>query len=75
MDRPTENENPASKALQDCCVVTYCWVTMEIVFGEGVQHRLRFCIDHLSLSVFFIYNWGNRESRSGPSQASRVGGG
>jgi hypothetical protein len=28
MDRPTEN--PASKALPDCCVVTYCWVTMEI---------------------------------------------
>jgi hypothetical protein len=28
MDRPTEN--PASKALQDCCVLTYCWVTMEM---------------------------------------------
>jgi hypothetical protein len=28
MDRPTVN--PASKALQYCCVVTYCCVTMEI---------------------------------------------
>jgi hypothetical protein len=28
MDRPTVI--PASKALQDCCVVTYCWVTMEM---------------------------------------------
>jgi hypothetical protein len=28
MDRPTENL--ASKALKDCCVVTYCWVTMEM---------------------------------------------
>jgi hypothetical protein len=28
MDRPTENPN--SKALQYCCVVTYCWVTMEM---------------------------------------------
>jgi hypothetical protein len=28
MDQPTEN--PASKALKDCCVVTYCWVTMEM---------------------------------------------
>jgi hypothetical protein len=28
MDQPTEN--PASKALQDCCVVAYCCVTMEM---------------------------------------------
>jgi hypothetical protein len=33
---------------------------LEVVFCEGVQHCLQFCLDHLSC-VSFIFNQANRE--------------
>jgi hypothetical protein len=38
---------------------------LEVVFWEGVQHRLRFFLDHLIVSKWrpssFIFNQGNRK--------------
>jgi hypothetical protein len=38
---------------------------LQVVFCEGVQHRLRFCLDHLNcvkMAAFgSIFNWGNRD--------------
>jgi hypothetical protein len=49
------------------------------VFCEGVQHRVRFCLDRLNYiktaAFQFYLQSGKQESRRGPSQASRVGGG
>jgi hypothetical protein len=46
---------------------------LEVVFCEGVQHRLRFCLDHLSCVEMrpsnFIFNKENR----GKSQGAESG--
>jgi hypothetical protein len=38
---------------------------MEVVFCEGLQHRMRFCLDHLSCARMavaqFIFNQENRK--------------
>jgi hypothetical protein len=44
---------------------------LEVVFCEGFQRCLRFCLDHLNC----VKMAGKKKSRRGPSQASSVGGG
>jgi hypothetical protein len=50
--------------------------TLKVVFCEDVQHRLRFCFDHLScvkMAAFRFYLQSRKQrSRRGLSQASRV---
>jgi hypothetical protein len=53
---------------------------LEVIFYASVQHRLRFCLDHLNLSKWqtfgLIFNCGKQTRRKcGTSQANRVGGG
>jgi hypothetical protein len=48
------------------------------VFCEGVQHSLRFCLDHLKCvkmaAIWFHPQSWKQKYRREPSQASRVGG-
>jgi hypothetical protein len=53
-------------------------VILEAVFCESVQHRLRFCLDHLSCQnggISILSSIGETKKVKGPSQASRLGGG
>jgi hypothetical protein len=52
---------PSASGILKCVV--------EVVFCEGIQHSLRFCLDHLTVSKWrpfsLIFNQGNRENYSG----------
>jgi hypothetical protein len=48
---------------------------LQVVLCEGVQHRIRFCLDHLNCVKIKGFQSGKQKSRKRTSQASRVGGG
>jgi hypothetical protein len=45
------------------------------MFCEGVQHHLRFCLDHLSCVKMAAFQLEKQKSHRGPIQVRRVGGG
>jgi hypothetical protein len=48
---------------------------LEVVFCEGVQHCLRFCLIHFNCIKMVVSSIGEkRESHTGPSQMRRIGG-
>jgi hypothetical protein len=80
---PTGHHHPRSSPLPHVCTVpSTCTIFLMhsgSLFCDGVQHHLRFCLDHISCvntAVFQFYLQSGKQKRcGGPSQASRVGGG
>jgi hypothetical protein len=78
---PTGHHHPQGSPIPHVCTVPSASATfkciLNVVFCEGGQHRLRFCLDHLGCvkmaALQFYLQQENREKLQGPSQASRVG--
>jgi hypothetical protein len=64
---PSVSNFPSASASLKCI--------LEVVFCEGVQHRMRFCFDHLNRVKTAALQSGKHKSLRGQSQMTRVGGG